>query len=75
LRSEVDLSREKIGYKIREAESQKIPLILVVGDKEVANRTASLRIHTHGDKGEVGVDQFLEKIIRLNENKSPMLAF
>jgi threonyl-tRNA synthetase len=75
LRSKVDLSREKIGYKIRQAESQKIPLILIVGDKEVANGTASLRIHTQGDKGEVRVDRFLEKIIRLNENKSPMLTF
>lgn len=75
LRSQVDLSREKIGYKIREAESQKIPLILVVGDKEVANGTASLRVHTQGDKGEVRLAEFLEKIIHLNENKSPMLTF
>ncbi|MDH7513119.1 MAG: threonine--tRNA ligase [Clostridiales bacterium] len=75
LRSKTDLSREKIGYKIREAESQKIPLILVVGDKEVASGKASLRVHTQGDKGEVEVAQFLEKIVRLNKNKSPMLDF
>ena len=75
LRSKVDLSREKIGHKIREAESQKIPIILVVGDKELANGTASLRVHTQGDKGEVNVDRLLEKIIGLNKNKSPALTF
>jgi threonyl-tRNA synthetase len=75
LRSKVDLSREKIGHKIREAESQKIPLILVVGDKELANGTASLRVHTQGDKGEVNVDRLLEKIIGLNKNKSQALTF
>lgn len=69
LRSRVDTRREKIGYKIRDAENQKIPLILVVGDKEAANGTASLRIHTQGDKGEVQVAEFLEKIIELNKNR------
>jgi threonyl-tRNA synthetase len=70
LRSRVDARREKIGYKIRDAESQKIPFILVVGDKEAANGTASLRIHTQGDKGEVQVGEFLEKIMELNKNRS-----
>ena len=51
LRPHVDVRREKIGYKIREAEHQKVPLILVVGDKEVGGRTASLRVHGQGDKG------------------------
>jgi threonyl-tRNA synthetase len=70
LRSRVDARREKIGYKIRDAESQKIPFILVVGDKEAANGTASLRIHTQGDRGEVQVGEFLEKIMELNKNRS-----
>jgi threonyl-tRNA synthetase len=74
LRSHVDTRREKIGYKIRDAENQKIPLILVVGDKEAANGTASLRIHTQGDKGEVQVAEFLEKIIDLNKNRSLTLT-
>ncbi len=69
LRSRVDLRREKIGYKIRDAEIHKIPLILVVGDKEVTKGTASLRVHTKGDKGEVVVNEFLEKVKELNENK------
>ena len=69
LRSRVDLRREKIGYKIRDAEIHKIPLILVVGDKEVTKGTASLRVHTKGDRGEVVVNEFLEKVKELNENK------
>lgn len=69
LRSHVDLRREKVGYKIRDAEIHKIPLILVVGDKEVTKGTVSLRVHTKGDKGEVVVNEFLEKVKELNENK------
>ncbi len=70
LRSKVDLRREKVGYKIRDAEIQKVPYLLIVGDKEVKNSTASLRIHTVGDKGEVDVNEFLEKVKELDKNKS-----
>jgi len=70
LRSRADLRREKIGYKIRDAETHKIPLILVVGDKEVDQGTASLRIHGIGDKGEIKVNEFLEKVRELDKNKS-----
>jgi threonyl-tRNA synthetase len=70
LRSRADLRREKIGYKIRDAETHKIPLILVVGDKEVDQDTASLRIHGIGDKGEIKVNEFLEKVRKLDKNKS-----
>jgi len=70
LRSNTDLRREKVGYKIRDAEIHKTPLILVVGDKEIDNGTASLRIHMEGDKGEVVVDEFLEKVKELDKNKS-----
>ena len=70
LRSHADLRREKIGYKIRGAEIHKIPLILIVGDKEVAQRTASLRVHTKGDRGQVIINEFLEKVKELDKNKS-----
>jgi len=70
LRSKVDLRREKVGYKIRDAEIHKIPFLLIVGDKEVKNSTASLRVHTVGDKGEVNVNEFLEKVKELDKNKS-----
>ena len=75
LRTRVDVRREKIGYKVRDAESQKIPLILVVGDKEMASGKASLRVHTQGDRGEVEVGAFLEKILDLNKNKALTLTF
>ena len=70
LRSQVDLRREKVGYKIRDAEIHKIPLFLIVGDKEVAHGTASLRVHTIGDRGEIIIDEFLEKLKEIDKNKS-----
>lgn len=70
IRSLVDLRREKVGYKVREAETHKIPMILIVGDKEVARGTVSLRIHTIGDKGQINVDEFLEKIKKMAKTKS-----
>lgn len=51
LRVRVDRGKEKIGYKIREAESQKIPYMAVVGKKEVATGTVALRRHGRGDLG------------------------
>ncbi len=70
LRAEVDLSREKVGKKIRTAELQKVPLILVVGDKEVERGTAALRVHGQGDKGEVDVARFLGQAQELVKNRS-----
>ena len=70
LRTRVDSRREKVGYKIRDAETHKAPLILIVGDKEVERETASLRVHTQGDKGEVQVNEFLDKVTQLIHNKS-----
>ena len=70
LRAEADLSREKVGHKIREAELRKVPLILIVGDKEVREGTASLRIHGQGDKGPVDIGAFLAKAQALVRNRS-----
>jgi threonyl-tRNA synthetase len=75
LRSRVDGSREKIGYKIRDAEMKKVPLILIVGDKEINQGTASLRIHGIGDKGSVSIAEFLEKALEMNKNKTLDLNF
>jgi threonyl-tRNA synthetase len=69
LRSAVDGSREKIGKKIREAEVQKVPLLLVVGDREVERRTASLRVHGQGDKGEVEVAGFIAKVKEFDSHR------
>jgi threonyl-tRNA synthetase len=51
VRAEVDLRSEKIGFKIREAEMQKIPYILVVGDKETTAGTVSVRLRGGQDRG------------------------
>ena len=75
LRAEVDLSREKVGKKIRTAELQKVPLILVVGDKEVERGTAALRVHGQGDKGEVDVARFLGQAQELVKNRSLTVNF
>ncbi len=62
IRVRVDSGKEKIGYKIREAESQKIPYMAVVGKKEVAAGTVALRRHGRGDLGVKTVDE-LEKLL------------
>jgi threonyl-tRNA synthetase len=59
LRAELDDRQEKIGYKIREAQLQKIPYMLVVGDREAAERTVSVRERSGGDKGASSVDAFI----------------
>ncbi len=70
LRTIVDLRREKVGYKIRDAEVHKIPLMCVVGDKEGSEQSVSLRIHGEGDRGKMGVNEFLEKVKYLIKNRS-----
>ena len=62
LRVETDLRNEKIGYKIREAQLQKIPYMLVVGDKEAEAGTVSVRTRTGVDLGAMPVDEFIAKI-------------
>jgi threonyl-tRNA synthetase len=59
LRVELDDRVEKIGYKIREAQLQKVPYMLVVGDREVADGTLSVRSRSNGDLGARSVDQFI----------------
>ncbi|MCL1827468.1 MAG: threonine--tRNA ligase [Candidatus Cloacimonetes bacterium] len=51
IRVKIDVRSEKIGFKIREAEMQKIPFILVIGEKENSSKTVSVRRHTKGDLG------------------------
>ena len=75
LRAAVDISREKVNRKIREAEVQKIPLILVVGDKEAAAGTASLRVHGAGDRGAIDVAELLAKAGELVRNRSLVVNF
>ena len=62
VRVETDLRNEKIGYKIREAQMQKLPYMLVVGDKERENGTVSVRTRGGVDLGAMPVDEFIAKI-------------
>lgn len=62
IRAEIDLRPEKIGYKIREAQSFKIPYMLVVGQKEAAEGTVSVRSRFKGDEGAAQLSQFIENI-------------
>jgi threonyl-tRNA synthetase len=59
LRVEVDDRSEKVNYKIREAQLQKIPYMLVVGDREAADRAVAVRSRAKGDLGARPLDQFL----------------
>jgi threonyl-tRNA synthetase len=59
LRVELDERQEKIGYKIREAQLQKIPYMLVVGDRESADGTVSVRTRAGGDQGSRTLDAFI----------------
>ena len=62
IRVETDFRNEKIGYKIREAQSRKIPYMLVIGDKEAENGTVSVRTRSGGDKGAISLDKFAADI-------------
>jgi threonyl-tRNA synthetase len=59
LRAEVDERQEKIGYKIREAQLQKIPYMLVVGDREAGEGTISVRTRAGGDQGSRLIETFI----------------
>ncbi len=63
LRVEVDLRNEKLGYKVREAQIQKVPYMLVVGDKEVTDGGISPRTRTGEDLRFMTVDAFLERVL------------
>ena len=63
VRVETDLRNEKIGYKIREAQSLKIPYMLVLGDKEAEAGTVSVRTRAGGDKGAMPLDEFKAEIL------------
>lgn len=68
-RCEVDDRSEKIGYKIREAQLEKVPYMVIVGDKDIENNTISIRKRKEGDLGAMTVEQFLEKIVPDRDNK------
>ena len=62
IRVSLDDRSEKIGYKIREAQLQKVPYMLVIGDKEVEANAVGVRSRTDGDIGQMKLDEFVNKI-------------
>ena len=62
IRTEIDLRNEKIGFKIREAQVQKIPYMLVLGDKEAENGVVAVRKRGEGDVGQMTPDELLAKL-------------
>ena len=67
-RIEIDDRNEKIGYKIREAQLQKVPYMLVVGDKEIENNQVGVRSRKDGDIGAMSLSDFEEKVDREVKN-------
>ena len=62
IRVEVDDRSEKIGYKIREAQLEKVPYMLVIGDKDIENGAVSVRDRKEGDLGSMPIDDFVKQI-------------
>lgn len=62
IRAELDDRSEKIGYKIREAQLEKVPYMLVIGDKEVENNSVGVRSRKEGDIGSMEINEFIERI-------------
>ncbi|MGD9569021.1 MAG: threonine--tRNA ligase [Sedimentibacter sp.] len=77
IKVEMDERAEKIGYKIREAQMQKIPFMFVVGEKEAESNTVSVRERQKGDMGSMSVEEISSIIlnkIKNRENDSPQLV-
>ena len=70
IRVTTDLRSEKIGYKIREAQLEKIPYMLVIGNKEVENGTVSVRSRKQADMGSMPVDEFIAMALKEIEEKA-----
>ena len=64
IRAELDSRNEKIGYKIREAQMEKVPYMLVIGEKEAADGSVSVRRRDKGDTGAVPADEFVAQVKR-----------
>ena len=70
IRVTTDTRSEKVGYKIREAQLEKIPYMVIIGDKEVESGTISVRGRKDGDIGSMTVEDFTNKILDEITSKS-----
>jgi len=69
IRTESDLSSEKLGYKIRKAQMNKVPYMIIIGEKELEARSVSVRHRDRGDMGSSRLDQILKIILEENANR------
>jgi len=69
IRVMVDSRNEKLGYKMRESQIKKIPMTLVIGDKEKENRSVNYRLHGSRDANEVSLDEFVNLICEMVKNR------
>ena len=69
IRVELDDRSEKIGYKIREAQLQKVPYMLIIGDKEMQNNAVGVRSRKQGDMGARKLEEFIQDIVKEIEDK------
>ncbi len=69
IRCEVDARSEKIGYKIREAQLEKVPYMLLMGDKDIEAGCVSVRKRGEGDIGAMGIDEFVNLVVEQNNSK------
>lgn len=70
IRCEIDDRSEKIGFKIRSAQLEKVPYMLLAGDKDIENGTISVRSRKNGDEGATTTDKFLERILEEIDSKA-----
>lgn len=69
IKVEADYRAEKIGYKIREARNERVPYILVVGEKEAENKEVAVRSRKNGDEGSIALNEFIERIAKEIANR------
>jgi len=70
IRVELDKRNEKIGYKIRDWETQKVPYMLIVGEKEETSGNVSVREHKKGDQGSMKLEDFCNQLLKEINNKT-----
>ena len=65
IRVKIDESNERLGQKIRNSELEKVPVMIIIGDKEVESKTGSVRIRKHGDIGSLSENEIIKKILSI----------
>ena len=69
IRTELDHKDEKVGYKIRQAQLEKVPFMLVLGEKEAAEGAITVRSRDQGDLGAANLDEFIAKVQEMTKSR------